>query len=229
MNARFQAGVPSNNLAEAGVLLRQIDALNDAHSPWRPCPKGQWCANLGDRWASSIVNTFARKLYLYDKGGMVLAPTAKLFCACPEDCNSQDKVCDTLGGDEDCTPGCFGKDHQCTPGGQAYECSFPPHQLADALRAQEATDSFRGRNNEMVLDVRSIVHGLPNTILGFFFLSTHPEGLRDMRSVQKRFISAYHLTPDTAPPLVALNFGGSGGAIDTDAPFELVPWGIDED
>ena len=58
--------------------------------------------------------------------------------------------------------------------------------------------------------------------LGFFFLSTHPEGLKDMRSVQKRFISAYHLTPDTAPPLVALNFGGSGGAIDTDAPFELV-------
>ena len=33
-----------------------------------------WCAKLADRWASSIVNgAFARKLYLYDKGGVVLS------------------------------------------------------------------------------------------------------------------------------------------------------------
>ena len=139
------------------------------------------------------------------------------------------QVCDTLFGDEDCTPGCFPKEQQCTPGGRAYECSFPPEELADALRAQEAADNFRGRNNEMVLDVRSISHGLPNTVEGFFFLSKHPEGLADMRALQKRFMSAYHLTPDTAPPLVSLNFEGSGGAIDTDKPFELVPWGVDSD
>lgn len=73
------------------------------------------------------------------------------------------------------------------------------------------------------------MHGLPNTILGFFFLSTHPEGLADMRAHQKRFMTAFHLTPENAPPLVSLNFEGSGGAIDTDEPFDLVPWGVDAD
>ena len=50
-----------------------------------------------------------------------------------------------------------------------------------------------------------------------------------MRALQKRFMAAYHLSPETAPPLVSLNFEGSGGAIDTDKPFELVPWGVDSD
>ena len=54
-------------------------------------------------------------------------------------------------------------------------------------------------------------------------------GLADMRALQKRFMAAYHLSPETAPPLVSLNFEGSGGAIDTDKPFELVPWGVDSD
>ena len=222
MNERFKNGKASNDLAEAGVLVRQIDALNDAQRPWRPCPKGQWCANLGDRWASSILNTWARKLYLYDKGGFILAPTARLFCACPEDCNSQDKVCDKLYGDEECTPGCFPKKQQCTPGGAAYSCSFPPKELKFALEAQQGTDSFRGRNNEMVLDVRSIVHGLPNSIEGFFYLSTHPEGEDVMRSIRSKFMGAFHLTPETAPPVVQLNFEGPGGAVDTDAPFTMM-------
>ena len=155
MNERFKSGHASNSLAEVGVLVRQMDALDDAARPWLPCPQHgpvAWCAKLADRWASSIVNTFARHLYLYDKGGFVLSEDVRLFCACPEDCNSQSKVCDTLYGDASCIPGCFAPEKQCVPGGAAYECSFPPHQLADALRAQEGSSSFQGRNNEVSAD-----------------------------------------------------------------------------
>ena len=35
-------------------------------------------------------------------------------------------------------------------------------------------------------------------------------------------MARYHLTPDTAPPLVRLSFGGDGGFVDGDAPFSLV-------
>ena len=44
-----------------------------------------------DRWATSIVNPGARHTYLRDKGGLLIAPTVRLFCACNEDCNSQAK------------------------------------------------------------------------------------------------------------------------------------------
>ena len=126
-------------------------------------------------------------------------------------------------GDDECIPGCFPPAKQCSPGGKAYECSYPPDQLAAALAAQEASSSFAGRNNEMVLDTRSVVHGLPNTVEGFFFLSTMADGEASMRSVQQRFAAAYHLTAESAPPLVRLSFGGKGGFIDGDAPFTLVP------
>ena len=80
-----------------------------------------------------------------------------------------------------------------------------------------------GRNNEMVLDTRSVVHGLPNTIEGFFFLSTMDDAGAGVKTVRDKFIAYYHLTPDTAPPLVRLSFGGKGGVIDGEAPFTLVP------
>ena len=46
-----------------------------------------WCKSMADRWATSIINSKARKLYLEldgKKGGLVLAPTAQLFCAYAE-------------------------------------------------------------------------------------------------------------------------------------------------
>lgn len=226
MNQRFRDGASSNDLAQAGVLLRQFDALDDPAKPWLPCPHTgptAWCASLSDRWAASVVNTHARHLYLYDKGGLVLFDQPTLFCACPEDCNSQSKVCEKLYGDETCTPGCFPPEGHCTPGGRAYDCSFPPHQLADALRAQETTSSFAGRNNELVLDTRSVVHALPHSIDGFFFLSTMGDaGAEALARVRANFMARYRLTAADAPPLVRLSFGGDGGAIDGDAPFTLV-------
>ena len=43
----------------------------------------------------------------------------------------------------------------------------------------------------MVLDTRSIVHGLPNTIEGFFFLDTMADGEESMGAV--RHLSLIHI------------------------------------
>ena len=111
----------------------------------------------------------------------------------------------------------------CTPGGQAYECSFGPDHIGDALAAQAAVEHFRNRNNELVLDTRSVVHSLPYSIDGFFYLSsTEPDGAAYMHDVQQRFKAAYHLSDEHTPPLVRLNFAGQGGGIVGDRPFSLV-------
>ena len=49
------------------------------------------------------------------------------------------------------------------------------------------------------------------------------DGEAYVRQLQHKFMQMYHLTPATAPPVVRLNFGGAGGAIDGDAPFTLMP------
>lgn len=77
------------------MLVRQFDQLNDELRPWMPCRT--WCKKFSDRWATALVNPSARYLY-YRRGGrfgggplggeggtvggLVLAPTAELFCAC---------------------------------------------------------------------------------------------------------------------------------------------------
>ena len=91
LNSRFAHGRPSNNLLEAGVLIRQFDTLDDMSQPWLPCPlEGgmSWCRDFSDRWATSIINNRTRHVYFDDDdgvGGLVLAPTATLFCAYPEE------------------------------------------------------------------------------------------------------------------------------------------------
>jgi len=222
MNVRFAAGKPSDTLAECGVLVRQLDRLDDKNAPWLPCPQtgpDSWCKSLADRWATSIVNHEARSMYLSDMGGFILSTAlTRLLCACPEDCNSQNKVCPTLFGDDTCTPGCFDEAHWCSSASEGYSCSFPPHQLKQALQKQQSR--FLTRNNEMVIDTRSIVEHLPHAIEGFFFLSSSTTSRDKMRAVRSSFKRKYRLSDVLAPPLVKLAHDGK--TITDDAkPFTL--------
>jgi len=222
LNGRFKNGRPTSALVTAGVLVRQFDKLDDKDRPWRPCPQtgpDNWCKGLADRWASSVVNRNARHLYMVDRGGLVVSPSVELFCACPEDCNSQAKLCDPLGGDgSSCIPGCYPMGQQCPDLDRTYECSFPPTHLRDALMAQQARHDYRDRNNEMVVDLRSMSSNLPNSIQAFFLLSTSTdEGY--VRAARKTFLLDYGLTEDSGPPLLLLSF--EGGSISGDAPFAL--------
>ena len=87
----------SGDVEGAGVLIRQFDKNNALEQPWMPCPRegpDSWCGKFADRWSALMLNALTPHLY-DNNGGVVLAPTAKLFCAYPEDGDSshESKVC----------------------------------------------------------------------------------------------------------------------------------------
>ena len=184
---------------------------------------------MADRWAASIINPTARNLYQPTVGGLVLAPTARLWCAYPEDGNSmlESKTCartppplpplpslplphaarrarrlDYIRTQQPvptstthpargaapsklphpgCTPGCFTK--SCTDMGRehnAYSCSFWEEELELALRAQQERESMRNRNNEMVVDTRTVVDARPLSVEAFFYRAGSPASDIDM-------------------------------------------------
>jgi len=223
LNDRFEHARPSNSLEEAGVMVRQFDSLDDHTKPWLACPEtgnNNWCRGYSDRWATSIITPKARMMYygVEGIGGLVLAPTARLFCAYPEDGNSMAKLCRPLGGDGvTCIPGCYPRGQQCADVGHAWSCSFPPTQLGACLRAQEQRVDFLHRNNEIVVDMRSIEQNLPHAIAGFFYCARSGSSERSkVELARNSFLSHYHLSNAEGPPLLVLDLPGGGSR-----PFSL--------
>ena len=218
LNERFASGKPSNVLSEAGVLVRQFDTLDDWDKPWLPCPADRWCVGFSDRWATSIINVDAPHVYYDDendgKGGIVLAPTAALFCAYPEDGNSMnpEHACTPLGGDGvNCIPGCYPKGQQCHEVGHDWVCSFPPDRLKQALISQQNRESYRDRNNEMIVDIRTVTSNLPHSIMAFW---RKPNLDKDQQAHQAHanFLAEYKLTKENGPPLLVLDLKHGGSA-----------------
>ena len=237
INERFWNGKPSNDLAEAGLLVRQFDGLDDMDhgKRWLPCPKGAWCGGLRDRWAATIINKDVNALYYGTDsvGGLILeADVVKLNCAYPEDGNSMapSKICGTIGGDgTTCIPGCSPVGEQCHEVGHLYSCSFPPHKLKDALEGQKtlhgAHDTHGGyRNNEVVVDLIDFTERLPAGIAGFFFMKNNEHDKQEIQKAHRDFISQYKFPRQAAPPLMSLDLNCG-----CDQPFTLVPaeyeWG----
>jgi hypothetical protein len=165
-------------------LVHQFDELEDFERPWLPCPEHgyhNWCHKFSDRWAASILNTQLRVLYYSTSsasnrrdgaGGVVLSPThTDIFCAYATDGNSMDesKVCHPLGGNgRTCIPGCFLPSQQCKDADHPWTCSFPPARLKVALEAQLSHPDLQARNNEIVVDMTSLVNRMPSAIEAFF-------------------------------------------------------------
>lgn len=228
LNNRFAGGTPSNDIARAGVLVRQFDSLDDPARPWLPCPlKGtqSWCAKFSDRWATSIISNRARVLYFetdFNKdnghsgvGGLVLSPDVQIYCAYADDGNSMDpgKVCRPLGGDgHRCIPGCYPHGEECADVQREWMCSYPPTQLREALAAHIRRGA--GKNNEIVTSTRSVVASLPESIMAFFFLAGGPAGqFRRVSDVRSAFLRDYAWLPEgRRPPLLELNLEHGGRA-----------------
>ena len=188
LNHQFAKGFPSNDLAEAGVLIRQLDSLDDTDKPWLPCPLtgyNNWCAHFNDRWATSVINNDARVMY-YDVlkdmarggvGGLVLSPRVTIFCAYADDGNSMDnqKVCKPAHGDgHTCIPGCYRDGEQCADMNRDWLCSYPPSQLKNAL--QKHLDRGATKNNEIVVDTRSITSAPTEMIVALRCEREHRRG-----------------------------------------------------
>lgn len=120
------------------------------------------------------------------------------------------KVCTPLGGDgQRCIPGCSPAAQSCTSVDAAWQCSFPPSRLKDALVAQQRDHTARARNNEMVVDMRSVTRHLPYSVEAFFFVpSSGSEQQGVVRWARDRFLKDYHMTDATGPPLVMMDLEG---------------------
>ena len=144
LNTRFASGRPSNDLASAGVLVRQFDGLENQARPWEPCTPGQWCYVYSDRFATTLVNRKQPLLYSRTAGGFVLnAAVARVLCAYNADGGSQSKQCRPPGVSEDCTPGCA---RSCTELRDFRGCSWPPDQFEQMMEQQNLLHAGGGHN-----------------------------------------------------------------------------------
>ena len=85
INQRWMNGRPSNDLQEAGVLLRQNDAL----TRYRSEVPDLWSVGGWDRLATSIVNARLPYTYSTSAEGVVLSPHALrdgILCSYPREC-----------------------------------------------------------------------------------------------------------------------------------------------
>ena len=208
--------------------MRQLDGLDGHTKPWLPCIEFDgmptdmaWCHKYSDRWPASIINPKARALYygINGIGGIVIAPTStRLFCAYSGDGNSMAKVCDPPGGDGNtCIPGCSPEGHQCQEIESPFECSYAPDHLGQALTDQQSGGGAT-RNNEMVVDVRSVVDALPHSIEGFWYTpSSDASRVKVVRDARAAFLAEYGLSDDEGPPLLILDLTSRGGT----RPFRL--------
>ena len=126
LNHRFARGQPSNELDQTGVLLHQLDAMDDGHNEpeWLPCPAHQWCHDFGDRFSASIVNSRLPFIFSPRNAGFVLNPAkVSINCAYPKDGATMHQTCNPPGRSSSCMPGCAG-----------WGGSFPADRLVDMLQ-----------------------------------------------------------------------------------------------
>lgn len=95
LNVRYARGRASNLLDEVGVMVHQVDALDESHvgdnpMPWLPCPhlsNASWaCADnkYADHLSASILNPRVPYVYSDDAVGFVVSPAyAVVRCSFP--------------------------------------------------------------------------------------------------------------------------------------------------
>ena len=150
----------------------------------------------------------------------MLAPTARVLCAYPEDGNSMLKTCEPLGGDGvRCIPGCSADGEQCQQVGHDWSCSFGGRDgLRLAMQHQRERGGYLERNNEVVLAADSVLGGaLPHSVHAIFYMvGADPVHVAKARQTRDDFAHAFGLAPHAAPPLLALDLADGVAA-----PFSL--------
>jgi len=196
ISERFRLGNRSNDLAAAGLLVHQFDAMDDPNpdgEPWIP-GKGKW--DTGDRISASLVNKNMQPepngnipVYSYSLAGIILNPHAnRLLCSYPFDSGSIERACNPRGISDQCTPG-------CTPAGwtnipavwcegffkDPWPCAWPPDKVDIMM---EIRDGYASRGvkpgmkfwddgkfySELILDQQVYTDGLPYSVSAFFFV-----------------------------------------------------------
>lgn len=157
LNGRFARGRPSDDVSEAGVLLRALDALTPPEAeashttPWLPVASSR----ATDRFSASLAS---RRLPYYFMGnagegvaGFVVAPAVanvSMMCSYADDAASINHMCFPPGASAQCLPGCLGANGQgpvatsegwCVPKNEwDYRCPHHAAQLGTMLALHES-------------------------------------------------------------------------------------------
>ena len=138
INERFEHGKPSNNFAEAGVMVTMIDGDlhtvpyngHPAYPAWVPKVQGRQV----NRLSGSLINRGMPGVYGYLPLGLILAPQAAqacLWCAYPFD-----------AGSNGCANTPHAKTESCT---HARRCRLQTKSLLSVLPAYGQADAMSQR------------------------------------------------------------------------------------
>ena len=230
LNTRFEVGHASEDVFECGVLVHQVDSLDDGRDAalWEPCPRrGEWCSPYSDRMAATMINAKLPFLYSHDSPGFILSEDVSIRCSFPRDGNSMAKVCDEEDDEDECVPGCFTHGAGCKDHGEScyesmksmIEAHEKHHQANNQCVPKGQHDpSNLCQYNEVVLDgtARRWKAKLPRIIDAVFFPAGKGEHLA--REIHADFLKAYKLNAMQVP-LVKLDLSRSNANA---RPFVLV-------
>lgn len=199
LNARFRDGKASNELAHAGLLLRQFDDTEDQSQPWRGCPahvvtagSGRECQIYGNRFSASIISAelFVKqqKIRIFSNGaGVIYSPHVKLNCIYGGDGGTRSKSEDGCGS-QFCEPSRSRTDGWCD--GQ-------PHVI-EAM-AGVLANMQPGNYNEAIINTKSIDDHLPKAVEAIFYIKN--QASQHSRDVHANFLKEYHLDAAEHPLL----------------------------
>ena len=142
LNHLFKQGKPSNNFEEVGLMVHCFDDTEGLAEPWTPCKSG-FCVKSSTWWSGSIINQNLRTGF--GDSGLIMTPSkVELLC-------SYDQDAGTLFA------GCTGK-------GEEY---YGPGNTQGMML--EHVGRGGSGYNEVVIDSRKFVEGLPSSVSGVVF------------------------------------------------------------
>ena len=186
LNARFRNAKPSNDLAEAGILIHMFDQTESKVHRWRGCPnhkgdssvEGNDCQLFGDRFSASMV--VKDKAVLFGGGGGIIFRPGfnKIRCSYGGDGG-------TRNGDG-CADGSF-----CPSSRSALDgwCDGAPHRPRDLQNMLRWWGQHATTYNEVIVDASYMDAHLPQSI----------EAIISDAAVHKQFVDFYGVSPRDYP------------------------------
>lgn len=196
INLRFLHGHPTNDIAEAGVIMRAFDGLENPWRPWEPCPQDNpslaMCARFADRFPTSLVWPGHTSVYTGNgDGGLIIRPDAFKAHSPPFKCAYHGDGTTMSKGNEPCPELCT------SPGAKWWRCAWPPNHLQRMMEAQKPED-----HNEVVLDTSVWVASLPATIEAIYAVPYGDDSHARARGVHRDYLERYGLSAKDVPLLM---------------------------
>ena len=134
LNRRFREGRPAHDLADAGVLVRVLDAHQDGHF-WGAFARRK---DSPGWWSASVINANHPDVAAYWNPGFVLAPEGMqsyLSCSYSVDRATVHLASECTAWDPDCLPGCGYA--SCTDAFDRTPCHFEADRLKGMMQSQD--------------------------------------------------------------------------------------------